>query len=68
MTPKPERLNDPEHPHVIAALAVVCPACKAKQGEHCGWWRGSSPRRWKIKTGIVHHIRIPEDVLFGGAA
>lgn len=50
-------LSDPADPRVVAALLHTCPSCKAKPSRRCGL-SGETP------TGIVHQIRIPEDVLF----
>ncbi len=52
-------LSDPDDPRVKAALGVECQLCKAPPGAQCGWPIG--PR-------LIHEIRIPEKVLFGGAA
>lgn len=68
ITTRPQRLADPTHPHVIAALGVKCPACNARPGHPCGWWRGKPPVWRPLATGLVHHIRIPETALFGGTA
>lgn len=51
-------LNDHDDPRVLAALKQRCPACAAVPGAVCTV--GGHP----VKSGVVHHIRIPQNILF----
>ncbi|TDH57529.1 hypothetical protein E2F47_01805 [Mycobacterium eburneum] len=59
-------LSDRGDHRVVAALGRRCPACKARPDHDCGWWRNG--QHWKLKTGVVHMVRVPEDLLFGRAS
>lgn len=56
-------MADPDDPRTKAALEKKCPACSARPGRECGWWRGG--HFWRLETGIVHQIRVPIRVLHG---
>lgn len=61
-------LSDRSDRRVQAGLERKCPTCHARPDRECGWWRGKPERLTPLKTGVVHMIRIPEEVLFRRSA
>lgn len=61
-------LSDRSDRRVKAGLERKCPTCHARVGRECGWWRGKPERFTPLRTGVIHMIRIPEEILFRRSA